>query len=342
MKKLLFIVISLVFGLLVIVYGMNRVSSSVLNGLVKDSIKEKNYTYAEQFYTYITGDDSLKIDMHDFEDGAHIEVFEALSIRTTKLSVNGEIREEKALEETMFVALYNYQKFALTDAEGKKGGLTIEFSDDSEEFYPFNNAAVTTGDHAGLNYYQYGSYYGFMFMPLYPDFDSGLAITNITFTDGNGDNTYSYELDKPLDNNFHQVITSYGVEDKTILDLALEYNELSKTNQPNSKEVQTVIESITKAVKDHGHLLLQHNNSIVTKTAKYIVWVIVIVVLFVGVDALIGFFIFRKKPLPKNPPKHIPPANYRTLQKEKNIQKEDVIDVKSEEVKAEEENKEEE
>lgn len=336
MKRILFILLSIAVGFLAIKLGTDYISSSCLKAELKDATANKKYAYIERMVTSFIGSDDYVLSSYDFEDGAHINVVEGLSLAPA-YEMDGTKKKQvgQALKEALFISLFNFKDFKVADETDKIGGITITTTD-STLFYQYDNrnAEIQDNPNYGVNYYEYQQF-NFITMPLYIDFNSEATITKIQISDGSGNVKYSYDLNLKINNEFHKLINSYQYDGKSFMAWINDYNDLmvkSYNGEEVSEQLQIVVNKINQAVGTTDKII-ENQSEVVAKDIKssprFIIWLAVLIVVVIGVDVLIGFLIFRKKPANKGALKQIPPANH--FKNQNNVIKGDVVSEKKEE-----------
>ena len=315
MKKILYILASFLLGFILIMYSITYNTYSALQSFVNEAIEQENYTEAQRFFSSAL-DNGSKVTL-DAEDGTHVEVYYALSEKTNYLlDEEGKPTDtsyytiESGLQFTLFDLV---DTFKLADDEGKNGGINIVFENGENILFPF-----VTED---VNYYNSATNYSFLLFNIsYSDYNKALEanenvdntslISGLEIIDGSGEVKYNLEfIDARLsfDNQFH-----------TSLEAVLsEYNKIQK----EYAEGKEITEETTNKIKNdylaiinaNENYLLAHESNKIYGSSKFLVGVILTAVIFLAVDILVGWLIFKKK----KSGKYIPPyqQNQRTIVK---------------------------
>ena len=337
LKKVVFIVASLFVGLLLIINSIGSSFSQQVVKQAKNAVEEKKYADAERFVAYALDLNNMFY-KGDLENGTHVEIFSSISTKTvTETSGEGEdatVNSYNIMQDCIQIALFHLpETFALEDktvAEGEtpiKGGVTFNLSDETSFFVPF----VGTN----YNYFTYVQYYSFLSgFVYYDDFASqleGKTVASIEVLDGNGTSFCTItEFAKPVSfatdfhNEYHNLINQYN-------ELSLAYNaETDKTKQEELKnQIQKVYDDI-EVISNSGRYIKQHDVDIIYKSSGYIWSIILTVVIFLAIDGLLGFLLFRKRKapayVPRKPMTYGQTVNKPTSQPEQ-FSRKDVFDV---------------
>lgn len=297
LKKILFAIASILVGLVVI---SSSSGTGFYNEVIKqcaNAVKDKNYIHAEKFVSYALDDKNMFFN-DDLEDGLHVEIYSSLIISdASTYNDKGEVvKTVSVLEECIQISMFHLpETFALADktvAEGEtpiKGGVTLVLSNNSEVFFPFNDGTI--------NLYDYLNYYSFLPMFIsYEDYQEKVGtntVSSLKVTDGNGEEKYNITLTKALsfDNEFHN---EYHTPITNYKNLYLAYDE----NADDAKEQVEAINAAKlaiDAVSEGGKYAKQHNTDIIYKSSGYIWSLVLTVVIFLVIDGLLGFLLFRRR-----------------------------------------------
>ena len=336
MKKALFVIVSLGVGLLLILFISRSLFSTVISDIISKVNETKEYSTVERMYCYYTPLEDDVLYREDIES-VHAEVF--TTVRLAPIceydAAQGQIVQKTTVfKECLEVVLFNVTSntgFAFedeTDADGNivKRGYVLYTFDNGESYKVYlNNYSEASKDspYYGLNYYAYASYYKFLSVSLfYDEAPEGVtSVTNIDVYDGKEVKQYSFTFSTPLllANNFDKKLESIKAKD----DLSIK-EVIAKFNEERIKGTADSDNPYLSAITglETEELYLQVTSKIVTKKPKFIIWCVVLVVLYLGIDGFVGYMIFRKKPqrvVPRNA--NIPPRDHMR-------QKADVIDAK--------------
>lgn len=296
-KKVLFILTSVLLGFLLITNGYYICFYNVFQKFTEEVVEEGNYLDAGKYYSY-SFDYENAFSKVDFEGGAHIDMYSALNIYARDVKKEDETKVQyETIESTIQFSMFNLpEDFALADptpAEGEtavKGGVKLLYGEKSVffEFMPRENES----------YYSYSEYYNFLpFTIHYDDYVSKLTAaeipldsttTAVEIYDGNNDTVYTLDVKAALfntsfHNNYYETITRY--------------NNLKKADAlsgETSSEYESIINSINKITTDNKYAQ-QHNVEIIFKSGAFIWRLSLMVGIFLVLDFAIGFLLFRKK-----------------------------------------------
>lgn len=300
LKKLLYVLASFILGFILILSTIYSNFHSAFQYLCANEVSEKEYVEAERFFSRSLNKD--KFYEQTFENGVHVEVFSAVNdgVRHCQTE-NGKV-SYYTLESTIQFTLFHLtDTFALEDQKDEAGNVTsyggVELKLEGVEqpvFFPFISE--------GLDNYALVPNYSFLVLTVnYDDYVAKLAAENIplntpivaaTIYDSKKDDVYQIEFaenQRPsFDTDFHKAYT----------EVLKEYNEqnlniaLGKTtDEEKSAEILTKFQTITT---ENG-FILQHEVGIIYGSFKFLFPVISTGVVFLGIDILLGWLLFRKK-----------------------------------------------
>lgn len=313
LKKVLFILASLMVGLLLVMNSIGSSFSSQVIKQTKNAVDSKDYTYAERFVSYALDDEKFYVG--DIES-THIEIYSSITNKgyATKDDEGKVTGSYSKMEDCIQIALFHLPTtFATADKaveEGQdpiQGGARLTLSNNEKVFVPFNDGVN--------NYYAYSEYYSmlpiFVFYDDYKEQIGSNAITSIEIIDGDGDVEFTIDTsEKPVSFNtdFHN----------DYYDLLVQYNELSvELDQEDEEQVAAlrVVYDQIVAISDSGKYLVQHDVNIIYKSSGYIWSIVLTVVIFLAIDGALGFLLFRKKKAPAYSPKK--PLSYGGVNNQK-------------------------
>ena len=298
LKKVLYAVASFILGFLLIMTVITVNSYSVFMSKITEAVGEKNYLEVAKFSSAIFDYDS-KIDSGEsLGDGLYVEIYESLFLGTRTIS---ESVSHNSLELGIQVLVYNFpEDFKLEDTETEKGGISIVFENDEEAFFPFVSE--------NSDYYTYATNYSFVpFGITYEDY--------LAEVEKNDDLTAetaikAIKISDSADKEYVVATTGLsfvGEVFEKFRDIAVEYNTLQKDyaeGKEASEEVQNAFNSkYEKALENKGSLVMGHNDTVIYSSSEFLVPVIIAAVVFLALDILVAWLIFRKK----KPSKYIPP-----------------------------------
>ncbi len=311
LKKILYIVASFLVGFLLIMYSITYNTYTTLQSFVKEAINNGDYTEVERYFSSAL-DTSSKF-IKDAEDGTHIEIYYALNEKT-KYLLDAEGKETTTsyytVESGVQFALFNLaDTFKLSNDEEKVGGVNIVYENGEKMLFPFVTEKT--------NYYDTAANYSVLLLSVsYSDYSKALeangsvaktdSIVSAEFLDGTGETKYiveftdnSFSFDNPFHVAFEPVLNEYNRIQK-------EYAEGTDITDETANKIRTDYEAIFAANEDY---MLTHDSSKIYGSSKFLVGVILTAVIFLALDILVAWLIFRKK----KPAKYIPP--YKQTQK---------------------------
>lgn len=331
LKKVLYILASLMIGFMLISSVVVTNFYSVFQKFVAEDVNNKEYTSAERFFSRVVDDNEFY--SNDI-NGTFIEVYSALNDGIEFVyDENGEKTETSyyTLESSIQFTLFNLPEgFALVDnvenSEDKKiGGIKLIIGETKSLFFPFKTETI--------------DYYGFVesysYLPLsisYPQYTAALAAANIenavissaVIIDGNGveqftlnfENGKNPSFDTQFHNNYYDILVRYN---KIQLDNA----KGTEISEEEADEIKTSYENV---LNGNPSYLEQHDFNLIYGSFDFLFAVITTAVIFLAADILLGWLLFRKKKAPK----YIPPSqkkNETTVHREPEQFTRDVFNV---------------
>ena len=311
LKKILYIVASFLVGFLLIMYSITYNTYTTLQSFVKEAINNGEYTEVERYFSSAI-DTSSKF-IKDAEDGTHIEIYYALNEKTEYiLDAEGKATSTTyyAVESGVQFALFKLaDTFKLSNDEEKVGGVNLVYENGEKILFPF--VTETT------NYYDTATNYSVLLLSVsYSDYTKALeknesvsktdSIVSAEFVDGTGEPKYIVEFtdnNLSFENQFH---TAFAPVLKEYNKVQKEYAEGTKITEEDANKIKNDYEAIFAA--NEGYVLT-HDSSKIYGSSKFLVGVISTAVIFLALDILVAWLIFRKK----KPAKYIPP--YKQTQK---------------------------
>lgn len=311
LKKVLYILASFLVGFLLIMYSISYNTYSVLQSFVNEAIENNEYSEVQRYFSSAL--DSGNKFIQDEQDGTHIEIYYALNESQKQLldesgKETGQLYY--TLESGLQFTLFNLsENFKLADEEGKVGGVNVVFENGTEILFPFKTERV--------NYYDSALNYSFLLLNVsYSEYITALdknenvdqtsVITGVQFKDGTGEAKYTFAFGdkKPTFNN------KFHADFEAVLNA---YTEVQKNAAEGKKVEQEVADKIKsdyqEVFKNNESYLLTHDSKKIYGSAKFLVSVILSAVLFLAIDILVAWLIFRKK----KPGTYVPP--YQRTQK---------------------------
>lgn len=306
LKKVIYIVLSLFLGVLILINVYYRAFYTQFQKATADAVKKEEYGKVLQFYSFAT--DANYLYNETLENGMHIVIASSISDKINK-DKNKDNKEYSyySYEQSIVVGLFNLPSdFKTADTKDGdntlEGGVSLNFASGESLFYRFGEEIVN-----GNSYYNYIQYYSFLPINIYrTDFEADLLEHNISTTDKvtsvsiyDGAHTEiakmefstdTFNFDKAFYSNYGELLTNYN-----------EYQKLLADEKANDKETQNkaseLLTEINKITTDNNYLK-QHSVTIVTKSSGFITTLVIAAVIFLIVDGVVGFFIFRKKKAP--------------------------------------------
>lgn len=338
LKKILYVLASFMIGFLLITNVIYYNFYSVFHEFVEESVIEKDYMDAERYFSRVI--DSGSKFVKDF-DNVHIEIYYALNDEVHYLKdeegKNTEVNYYTLESGIQFSLFHLPEDFKLVDDEGKQGGVSLVF-ENGELFFPFKTDII--------DYYSFVESYAFLpFNISYNDYtvaldnpddniDASSVIKSVKFIDGSGVEKYLFDLsdsnltfNNQLHLDFDAVLTEYNQVQKE----AAEGKELNE-------DVATSIKDRYNAILDNNeNYLLQHDVNLIYGSFDFLFTVILAAVIFLAVDIVVAWLLFRKK----KPVSYIPPYQRKqngTTQPQPEQFNRDVFNVEEEDIVVEENN----
>lgn len=312
LKKVLYILASFLVGFLLIMFSISYNTYSVLQDFVNEAIENKEYSEVQRYFSSAL-DSNKFIKPEDEEDGTHIEIYYALNEAQKKL-YNEEGKETgttfSTLESGIQFTLFNLSdSFKLADEEGKVGGVNIVFENGTEILFPFKTELV--------NYYDSALNYSFLLLNVsYTEYEAALnkndnvdetsVITSVQFKDGTGEVKYTFEFgeqkltfNSKFHNDFEAVLSAYTEVQKNA----------AEGKQIEAETVNKIKSDYETIFKNNESYLMTHESKKIYGSFEFLFSVISSAVIFLAIDILLAWFIFRKK----KPATYVPP--YQRTQK---------------------------
>ena len=350
LKKILYIIASFLIGFMLISSIVVTNFYSVFQKFVAEDVNNKEYTSAERFFSRVVNENKFYSQEHD---GVFIEVYSALNDDIVyAYDENGEVilsNDQKVqyytLESSIQFTFFNLpDTFALADDTSnsediKRGGVKLLFGESDTLFFPFVTDTI--------DYYGYASSYSYLPLSIsYSEYidaltkaeiNSNAVITGAIIIDGNGEEEYTLtfgsgnnpSFNTTFHNDFYDVLVRYN-----------DFQEASaKGSETSEDEANSIKSDYERILNSNSAYLTQHDFNLIYGSFDFLFAVISSAVVFLAVDILLGWFIFRKK---KAAP-YIPPSQRKqqaTVQRQPeqftrdvfNVEEMDVIEAPSEEV----------
>ena len=326
LKKILYVVASLIIGFLVIITSVFTNFNSVLFNNTATAVADKEYMTAERYFSQVINED--KFFVGDFEN-THVEVYSAINDRSNVV-YDAEGKKTTTtyytLESSIQISVFHLpEAFTLEDKyeeDGKtlisQGGVELSFvGEEKSVLFPYYSDKVD----------YYTNYSSYSFLPLsifYLDYVTALTekeisldavIDTLTIYDGDHDVTFTVEFeegktasfDTTFHNAFHETLTRYNKIQKEEAERSLANKELSEEETEALKAEAIDIEAKYSDAFKTGTYVKQHAPSVIYESADFLVPTITSAVIFLAIDILLAWYLFRKKKVPT-----YVPANRKT------------------------------
>lgn len=316
LKKILYIIGSFMLGFLLIIIVMNTTVINVLQTRIKDAVNTKNYAEAKRYFSGIY--DKTTNFVLSGENGEHIEIYYGMAnANHTFKKDSGEDASYTTVETGVHFVLFNLtEDFKLADEEGKQGGVKLYF-DNGDLFFPFVKG----------NYNFYNLALSFSFLPFsieYQEFTQAVekhetitldsAIKSVDILDGTGNVKFTFDEEKTSGLTFDNDLY------KTFAPILADYNQIQKdaaNGKEVSEETQKDIMNRYSAAKGNPNYVSQYEQSEIFGSADFLVPVIIAAVIFLALDILVAWLLFRKKKVNKYvPPYQKPTTTTKTSEPE--------------------------
>lgn len=322
LKKILYIIASFIIGFLVILTSLFSNFSKVLFTLTADSVANKDYLFAERFFSPVIAAET-KFYEGDI-DGVHIEIYSAINDQANVVyDADGKPTDKSyfTLESCIQISVFHLpENFTLEDKyDGEtlvsQGGVEFKFTgSDKTVFFPYSSDKV--------NYYK--NYSSYAFLPLgipYSEYEAMLTkegisldsvVEKVTIYDGDRDVVYPItfaegkapNFQTSFHNSFHEILVRYNKIQKDEADRSVTNKQLTDEEKTAlEEEVKDIEKKYLTALETPGYAR-QHDVNIVYSSTEFIVSMVISAVIFLIVDILLGWFIFRKKKVPT----YVPPG----------------------------------
>ena len=318
LKKILFVLASFMLGFLLIMTVMNTTIINVVQKRVNEAVASNNYKEVKRYFLGIYDNSQENFYVIE-ENGAHVEMYYGLANAThTFNNDKGEKLSYDTIETGIHFSLFNLNDdFKLVDEEGKQGGIELHFKDSEDTlFFPF---VVKENDEIVKNNYDSVSNFSFLnFAIHYQEYvekvgDETDSITlesvieSVDILDGTGTAKFSFEqvngltFNNQLYKEFSQSLEEYNNIKKDIVS----GKEVSKDTQ------NAVVEKVNAQIevaKKNPNYVMQPDQSEVYGSSDFLVPVIIAAVIFLALDILVAWLLFRKKKVSN----YVPPYQRET------------------------------
>ena len=323
LKKILYVVASLLLGLMIILYVVNTSFYTTFAKLNAEAVAAKEYDTAERFFSRVYDNEKFYVGNLENADKTttHVEIYSALNdgIRYYTPETEGaEKVQYYTLESSIQISIFHLPSSFSTadkiDGEGNyvsRGGAKFIYSETESAFFPFSTEI--------FDYYSLQESFSFLGLSI-ADFEyyealdaAGIehsAIVNkIEIVDGDGQTEYSITFEEGKNPSFD---TKFAT---TFNEVVTEYNtlklELAKGKTLTDEQTSGLETKYFEVAENSGYVL-QHSTKIIYRSGKFITRVIIAAVIYTAIVIMIGWLIFRKKKAPK----YIPPG-YRNRMQQK-------------------------
>ena len=304
-KKLLFILASVLIGFMLITSSYYTCFMKTFQKFSGEVVEAGNYEEAGRYYSFAF-DYANAFYKGPQEDGAHIDVYPALNVttRTTTKEDKTSVTYE-TLEKCIQISIYHLpETFATADkaASGEeaatKGGVELVYGDKTV-FFPFVIENKPDDVNDDESYYSYIEYYGYFPFTVYEiDYNQALTtaeialdskVDSLKIVDGNGEVKYELSLNASLfGTEFHSKYT----EDLNAYNALRESNAI--TGETSTDELSALVNKVNQIGTDNQYQV-QHKVDIITKSNNFRFRLGMIIGIFLALDFLLGFLLFRKK-----------------------------------------------
>lgn len=351
LKKILYIIVSFLVGFMLLSSIVVTNFYSVFQDLIAEDVTNKEYSSAERFFSRVV--DENKFYSAEYE-GTTIEVYSALN-DNIKFVYDSEGKKTDTtyytLESSIQFTLFHLpEDFALvdntTDENNKKqGGIKLVLGDAGTVFFPFKTEAV--------DYYSFATSYSYLPLSIaYDDYVAALnaasisldaTITSAVVIDGNGEEEFNVEFTAGKYPTFN---TKFHTD---FVDILTRYNKVqlqnAKGEEINNEETNKIVEDYNAVLANNSGYLQQHDFNVIYSSSDFLLPVIGAAVIFLALDIVLGWFIFRKKKASKYvPPYRAKQPTAPVRQPEQfsrdvfNVEEDDVVETPTEETETKPEN----
>lgn len=306
-KKVLFIIGSFILGFLLIITVTSSTIVSVSQKLFSKALEEDNHTEIKRFFFGLFDITEGRTYIHENkETGERVEVFYGLMNESRSfVKKDGETTSYDSIGTGVEVFLYKLpETFKLEDAAEKQGGVRLVYEGtDQSLFFPFKTEMKNAYEIASLYNVlafniQYKDYVAKVNADLQDDITLQSKIISVEILDGEEDVKYQLStpgltFDNPMHKEFDLVLQEY-----------YQAQEASLNGEDVSKDkINEISDKYNKLITNNENYISQRTTEEIIKTADFIVPVVIAAVIFIALDILVAWFIFRKK----KPAKYIPP-----------------------------------
>jgi hypothetical protein len=349
LKKILYIIVSFLVGFMLLSSIVVTNFYSSFQELIAEDVKNNQYTSAERFFSRVV--DNRKF--YSKADGqTMIEIYSALN-DNIKFVYDSEGKKTDTtyytLESSIQFTFFNLpEEFALVDDisdenNKKQGGIKLILGNTGSVFFPFVTETV--------DYYSFVTSYSYLTLSIsYDEYVAALAkadiniktnITSAVVIDGDGEKEFVIEfapVNRPTFNNqFHH----------QFIDILTRYNKVqlqnAKGEEVDTEETKKIVEDYNAVLEKNPGYLQQYDFSVIYSSSDFLLPVIGAAVIFLALDVLLGWFIFRKKKASTYvPPYKAKQTQAPTRQPEQfsrdvfNVEEDDVVETPVEETPVEE------
>ena len=301
LKKILYIIVSFLVGFMLLSSIVVTNFYSVFQDLIAEDVTNKEYSSAERFFSRVV--DENKFYSAEYE-GTTIEVYSALN-DNIKFVYDSEGKKTDTtyytLESSIQFTLFHLpEDFALvdntTDENNKKqGGIKLVLGDAGTVFFPFVTDAV--------DYYSFVTSYSYLPLSIaYDDYVAALnaasisldaKITRAIIIDGDGEEEFNISFTAGKYPTFN---TKFHTD---FIDILVRYNKVqlqnAKGEEVDNAETNKIVEDYNAVLANNAGYLPQHDFSVIYSSADFLLPVIGAALIFLVLDIVLGWFIFRKK-----------------------------------------------
>ena len=313
LKKILFIVSSFLIGFLLLLTVINATVVNIVQERIKEAVAANRYDEAKGYFSGIY--DKVNSFEVKGENGEHIEIYYGVEKTYHTFKKDEENTESyETLETGIHFAIFHLtEDFKLSYDENAKGGVKLLF-EEGELFFPFAETVY-------LNAKEYS------FIPFaieYYEFANAVAkqetvtvestIKSIEILDSTGTVKFTINETKisglTFNNELYNMLSLSLVEYNTVQKDLASGKEISKDVQQAAVDKVNVV---LKAITENPNYVSQskQEQDKIYGTSEFLVPVIIAAVIFLALDILVAWLIFRKKKVTK----YIPPHQQNTTTK---------------------------
>jgi len=295
LKKFLYIFVVVLLGLFLLLTLTSYLASNIILENINTALKEDNKTYIESIHNYVIDDERPEIS-YDESTGLKVDILPTITYRSIYKAEGDSVSEAySTMENVIQVVFFNLPEgFALKDGETTVGKAVFNYEGGSATVLFDNSDKEITDYNYGVDYYSFYETYGYTYINLYEGYLDELVeedyltknITSIDVFDGN-EVQYTITLNTGL--SFNNTLCN------DFRELLVQYNGLASGAIEETDEITTdgTYKEMYNLAQEKYHLFVSMTS--IYSSSKFIVWMVVAGVVYIGLAVGVGILIFKRK-----------------------------------------------